>query len=144
MKMTERYPKLYKLFKYIVSGGSAAVVDIAFLYIFTDLFKIWYILSAILAFILAFFVSFLLQKFWTFQDKEKDNIHRQGIIYLIISIINLGLNTLLVYIFTEYVRFHYVFSQFVTGIILAFSSYFIYRRFVFKSNETSHNHSESK
>jgi putative flippase GtrA len=60
--------------KYVVSGGSAAIVDIVALYVFTDLFGIWYILSAILAFISAFFVSFLLQKYWTFKDNSNTNI----------------------------------------------------------------------
>lgn len=139
-----RYPRLYKVFKYIVSGGSAAIVDIFFLYVFTDIVGLWYVLSAILAFIIAFFVSFLLQKYWTFGDKSNHNIHRQGLLYLFISLLNLCLNTALVYFFTDIVTLHYLLSQFITGIILAFSSYFIYKRFVFNKYEIIDNHTEGR
>jgi putative flippase GtrA len=126
--------KIIKTIKYIISGGTAAVVDLAFLAIFVDIFKINYLISAILAFLIAFSVSFILQKFWTFQDKSTEGMHKQATIYFIVSSTNLGINTLLMYLFVDHFHIHYFLSQILASGLLAISSYFIYSRFIFKNN----------
>ncbi len=121
---------MFKLFRYIVSGGSAAVVDLFVLYVFVRCFDMWYVLAAILAFLIAFGVSFTLQKFWTFKDVSK-KVTSQATIYFIVSTLNLGMNTLLVYLLVDYGHIHYIFSQIIASGILAISSYFIYSGFIF-------------
>lgn len=126
--------RIIKTIKYIISGGTAAVVDLSFLALFVDVFKINYLISAIFAFLIAFSVSFLLQKFWTFQDKGMEGVHRQASIYFIVSATNLGINTLLMYLFVDHFHVHYFLSQILASGLLAISSYFIYSRFIFKNN----------
>ncbi len=121
-----------KIMRYIVSGGITTFVDLSLLYIFTDAFHIWYLLSAVFAFIIAFFVSFFMQKYWTFQDVSKEGIHKQMITYLLIALINLGINTLLMYIFVNTIHLHYMIAQFITAGLIAISSYFIYKKVIFK------------
>lgn len=121
---------MFKLFRYLISGGSAAVVDLLALHIFVKCFSMWYVLAAILAFLIAFGVSFTLQKFWTFKDVSK-KVTSQVTVYFIVSVINLGINTLLMYIFVDYVHVHYLLSQIIASGILAISSYFIYSSFIF-------------
>ena len=125
------HPPLAKAVRYIVSGGTAALVDLGLLYIFTDVFGWWYLTSAVVAFILAFFVSFFLQKFWTFKDGSKDRIHFQLIIYLTIALVNLVVNTLLMFVGVHYLGLHYMLAQFIVAGLIACSSFFLYRRFVF-------------
>lgn len=131
--------KLFKIAKYIISGGTAAVVDLAALYIFVEWFHMWYVLSAVLAFLVAFCFSFTLQKFWTFKDRATQQMHKQATVYFVVSVINLGVNTLLMYIFVEYLHIHYFVSQIIAGGLLAISSFFIYSRFIFpvKSEQAS-------
>lgn len=121
-----------QIIKYIISGGTAAAVNILFLYIFTDFFGIWYLYSGVISFIIAFGVSFLLQKFWTFQDKATHNVHKQATIYLIVSILNLVWNTFLLYIFVDVIHMWYLLAQICAGAIVALSSFFIYKKFIFK------------
>ncbi len=123
--------KIFKIAKYIISGGTAAVVDLFFLYLFVEKFHLWYVFSAILAFLIAFSVSFSLQKFWTFKDKTTEKVHKQASIYFIVSVLNLGLNTFLMYIFVDLCGLHYFPSQILAGALLAISSFFIYSRFIF-------------
>lgn len=125
------FETMKKVARYIVSGGSGAVVDLFCLYAFVEWFGIWYVLAAILAFIIAFFVSFSLQKFWTFKDMELNGIHVQATRYFIVSAANLAMNTLLMYLFVEIAGMHYLISQLITGAVLAVSSFFIYSKFVF-------------
>ena len=73
--------------KYIISGGTAAAVNLSSLYILTEFFHIWYIISATTAFIGAFAISFTLQKFWTFKDHETEGMHKQLSLYFIVILI---------------------------------------------------------
>lgn len=117
--------------RYIISGGTAAIVDLGTLYVLTDLFAVWYVLSAAIAFAVAFGVSFLMQKFWTFRDHDTDRVHTQVLLYLVISVANLLLNTAMVYGFVEYLRVHYLLAQIVTSGLIACESFLVYKLLIF-------------
>lgn len=123
--------KAFKIFRYLVSGGSAAVVHIAMLFVFVEFFHLWYVLGSVFAFLIAFVVSFLLQKFWTFKNTNKDGIHKQATVYFIVAVINLGLNTLFIYLAVEFLNLHYILGQIVASGLIAISSFFIYSKFIF-------------
>ena len=80
-----RLPKLFVFFnnyksivKFVFAGGSAATVNLLFLYFFHGLLSWGLILSTSLAFAFAFLVSFTLQKFWTFRNYNKKKIKQNG------------------------------------------------------------------
>lgn len=123
-----------KIVRYLISGGTAAMTDLFFLYLFTAVMDIWYLFSAILAFLLAFGVSFCLQKFWTFNDHTVHGWKSQAALYFLITSINLGINTLLMYLFVDIFHIHYFLSQIFAGAIVASQSYFVYQKFVFRNN----------
>jgi len=127
-RITVRF-KIY--FKYLISGGIAAGVDIVLLAIFKELGGLNYLVAAILAFFLAFIVSFVMQKFWTFGDTGMTGVHRQAGLYLGIALVNLLVNTLLMYIFVDWFHIWYILSQVLASGLIAISSFVIYRRFVF-------------
>lgn len=127
----------HHLFKYVVSGGSSACANLGTLYLLTEYAHVHYLQSAVLAFIIAFFISFLLQKFWTFKDMRKEVIHQQMIWYLGLSLINLLINTLLIYSLVEYVHLWYLAAAVVSGALLAVSNFFIYKHVIFTTEEGS-------
>ena len=130
--MPEKFKKYFGIFKYIVSGGSAACVNLGVLYLLTEYAGVHYLQSAILSFIAAFFVSFLLQKFWTFNNSEKEQMHLQMVAYLAVSLVNLGIYTLMFYLLVEYLHLWYFLSAILAGGLIAVSSFFIYRHLIFK------------
>lgn len=123
--------KAAKLGRYLLSGGTAAATDLILLFVLTDIFGFWYILSSAIAFIIAFIVSFVLQKFFTFQDHDMDGVHGQALLYFIVAAMNLVVNTLLIYTLVHYVGLHYLLSQVLTSIVIAIESFIIYRMFIF-------------
>jgi len=133
-----------RIIKYLISGGTAAFVDIVLLYIFTDFFGLWYLLSAIISFLIAYFVSFYLQKFWTFRDNTLHNIRRQMIIYFIVGVTNLGINTAGMYLLVDKFKRHYLIAQIIMGALISFSSYLIYRFFIFSKKDNSINKKYNK
>jgi len=133
--------------RYLMSGGTAGVTDLAVLYILHNILGVYYLLSAIIAFILAFCVSFTLHKFWTFKSHEEET-HKQVIMYFGTSLFGLTLNTLLMYIFVDYIHVQVILSQIIVGFMVASCSFFISRNIVFKFNkvkyENSNNYPENK
>jgi len=117
----------YLLFKYVISGGSATAVDLSLLYILTDYFGVWYLVSASIAYLCGFAISFVLQKFWTFRNGAFKKIHTQFILFLFVGLINVILNALLLYLVVEKTQLHYLPAQLVVGVAIATWSFLIYR-----------------
>ncbi len=127
LDLTARYVGL----RYFISGGTAGVTDIALLYIIHEILGVYYLTSAAFAFIVAFFVSFLLHKYWTFKSHD-EQMHRQMSMYLLASLFGLLLNTVLMYIFVDYIHINVILSQIVVGLMVACVSFFVSRNLVFK------------
>ena len=119
--------KYQRLLRYLLAGGTAAAVDFWFLYFFTDVLRVHYLSSSIFAFLIAFVVSFTLQKFWTFQDTSIADMQQQITFYFIVATINLGVNTVLMYVFVDWFRLWYVLAQVIASGIIACESFFISR-----------------
>lgn len=126
--------------KYIISGSTAAIIDLTVLN-FLDGIGLYYLISINIAFIVAFLVSFSLQKYWTFNDSENGKIHYQIIIYFIISIVNIVINSTIIHFLFVWniVSGFFIFrpvvvAQIISGIIVAAESFFIYRFFIFKKD----------
>lgn len=131
----ENYIKFKQLIRYLISGSIAATVDLSLLYIFTDLLGWWYLFSATLAFILSFFVSFFLQKFWTFRDNNREAIYQQMTLYFILALVNIALNTFLMYLLVDLFKIWYIFSQIIAAGLIACESFILYKFFIFSEKK---------
>ena len=119
----------YKIIRYIISGGIATGVNVSTLFIFAEFFGMWYVAAGTLGFTFGIIASFLLQKFWTFQNTDfsfKDS-GRQFFFYLFTAVFNLGLNSFLIYIFTDKIGTGYFLSALIASALVAVESFFIYR-----------------
>lgn len=132
--MDINHPKKMKIVRYAISGGMATVTNILFLFIFTDLIGIWYVLSAVLSYLVSFVVSFSMQKYWTFRESSSDQIASQAIFYVVITTINLGLNAGCIYLLVHYFGVYYLLAQLIISLIIAIESFFVYR-FIFRLRE---------
>ncbi len=138
MPQTPGIPETYmRIIRFVISGGLATGVNLFSLYLLLHIIGMWYLTSSIIAFFVGFIVSFTLQKFWTFKDHRKDIIGRQLVIYLAIVLVNLILNTALVYIFVEYGELWPLIAQALAALIIAFEGYFAYKYFVFNEIQPS-------
>ena len=131
-------PRLYGLLcryrslaKFVVSGVSAATVDILLLYIFHGVFHLNIIFSTSAAFILSFFVSFYLQKFWTFSNPCKKHLYRQMFFYMLVAFINLNINGYLMHLLVEQYHIYYILSQIIVGASIGLESFVIYKFIIF-------------
>lgn len=124
-----------RVVKYIVAGGTAASVDIGSLYVIKGLLDVPLIPAVAISFLIAFCVSFILQKFWTFKDMSVDRVHTQAIQYFIVAAINFFLNIILMYGLVELAQVWYLGAKVIVSGAIAFSSFFVYRIFIFNSDQ---------
>lgn len=125
--LKSKIPTYYRILKYLISGGTSAVVTIGILYILTHVFGLWYLLSTVVGYLVGFIVSFTLQKFWTFENSRVDQILSQAPLYFCIVLGNLGLNTLGMYILVEKFHMGYILADILVLGAIAIESYFLYK-----------------
>ena len=126
-----------KLMRFLISGGSAAVVNLSVLYVLTDWFGLWYLASATVSFFVSILIGFMLQKFWTFNHRQSHHrTHKQFLLYLAWMLLYLSLDIGLMYLLVDGASLNYLLSQFVTSGVLAALSFFVYSRVVFISKLT--------
>lgn len=120
-----------KALRYIISGGSGAVVNLGSMYVLTDVFHVWYLAASVAAFLVSFVVSFTLQRFWTFGYTSTDKLGKHATLYLGVALSNLLFNTAIVFMLVEYLSAGHLFAQFIAGGVVAVWSYVLYQRLVF-------------
>lgn len=125
-----------EVIRFIISGGTAAITELTLLYIFTEFFGVWYIYSAAIAFLFSFCVSFTLQKLWTFKDKNTNKTHKQATFYLLISVINLFVNIVAIYILVEVFGVWYMLAKVLISGTIAIYSFLIYKFIIFKYDKS--------
>ena len=124
--------------RYLFSGGVGLCCNLGILFILTSVFDVWYLAASMIAFACATAVSFLLQKFLTFRDHSVEKMHVQIAFFLLISLINLGLNTILEFLMVDKLHLHHLVGQFIAAALVAVGSFFAYRYvFTFTSRQAS-------
>ncbi len=116
----------FKFFRYLISGGTAAAVYLALVYVLTDLAGVWYLASTTIGFVVAFLVSFSLQKLWTFKDSRIHVAVRQLALFLSAALAGLFFNALCMYVLVEYAGIWYLLAQVISSGALATISFFVY------------------
>lgn len=125
--------KIKEFFLYCVGGALAFIIDIGGLYIFTEYFKIWYLISATMSFILAAIFNYLFQKFITFKSTDK-NVARQFFLFIVVALIGLLINNTLLYLLVELAGVWYIFAKTVAAALVLIWNFIANKKFTFKQN----------
>ena len=100
--------------RFVISGSGMALFGIAALFVFADLLHVWYTYSVTIFVI------------------KKGRVELQMSLFFIVSIINLGLNTFLMYALVDRAGIHHLLSQAFVMVALSVVNYVVYRTIVFK------------
>lgn len=122
-----------KVARYLVSGGVAALVQFSSLYFFVEALSLWYLAATTAAFVLTFIVSFIMQKFWTFEERSMGSLHIQISGYLAFSLANMFVNAFSMYLLVSALNVHYMLAQFCTTALIAFYGFFVYKHLIFRA-----------
>ena len=106
-----------QFFRYLFVGGFAAVVNIGSLYVFTEFAHLYYLVANILGFLLGLLTNYLLSKWLVFSKENDLNKITEFIIYAIIGVVGLGLDTGFVWLFTT-IGIYYMIGKIIsTGLV---------------------------
>ena len=119
-----------QLFRYVFVGGTAFVVDFFFLYFFSDICGIYYLVSAVLSFIISVLVNYVMSTKWVFNQDKIENKVLEFNLFILISTIGLVFTEILLYFFTDIVGLYYLISKIISAIIVLFWN-FLARRVMF-------------
>jgi len=99
-----------KFIKFVLVGFSGLFVDFGFTYLFKEKVKLQKYLANALGFILAASSNYFLNRVWTFQS-ENPQILVEYSEFILISLIGLGINTLILWLIVSKFRWNFYFSK---------------------------------
>jgi len=89
---------ILKFLKFAAVGATGVIVDYGFTYLFKEKFKVHKYLANSIGFTIAASTNYVLNRIWTFESDNPDIAVEYGE-FLVISLVGLGLNNLLLWIF---------------------------------------------
>jgi len=120
--------RVWQIIQYCLAGASGVIIYYAALYGLTEYLGVWYVVSAIIGFILNTGLSFVLQKFWTFQDKTSRKVGHQLAQYATMKTLFLVANTVLLYLMVEYLHLWYMAAQVMLTVLLTVVGFIVSNR----------------
>jgi putative flippase GtrA len=123
-----------RILKFLIAGGIGVSINLGFFHVLYVL-GVPYLLGSIIAVLLSMVVGFLLQKYWTFEDRLAQRIPAQFTQYAGLALGNLAINTGIVYVLIGKLGVYYLFAQAVAAATVATYSFFVYRMVIFKPQE---------
>jgi len=108
---------LVEFFRYFVVSGASFVFDFGLLYILTDKLHIFYLLSATISYSMGLIVSYLLSVKWAFGRRSMSNKAAEFGIFVAIGLAGMGINALILWVWTGLLGLHYMLGRAVSAVI---------------------------
>ncbi|WP_373738837.1 GtrA family protein [Jeotgalibaca porci] len=119
---------LGQLMKFGVVGIIATVIDFVVLTILTETFGVYYLTSAAIGFIVATLFNYVASMRYVFNSRFGPHEKRKElIIFILLSVVGLGLNQFFMWLFVEFFSIFYIFSK-VLATVLVMAWNFVSRK----------------
>ena len=116
-----RVRNLPRLLKFGVVGSSGLVVDTFFLWFFTEIAGLYYLVSSPLATELSILSNFLLNNFWTFrQSSDPSGLFPRMLKFHVTSVAGFVIKFTILIGLTKLAGLHYLIAN-VVGVLVAFA-----------------------
>ena len=117
----------------IFSGAIAFAVDFSALYVLTEFFGIYYLVSAFFSFILGVTTAYILSVSFVFSKRTLKNKWVEFALFAFIGVIGLGLNQFFLWFFTERMHIYYLHSKVIATAIVFFWNFFSRKFILFRA-----------
>lgn len=126
------YVKSIKIFRYLIVGAVASIVDFSVLFALVIFFNFHWFFAALLSFVLATIINYFLSITYVFPSGIKFKKEEEFVLVFIISIFGLILNQAFVYILYKFVSINLFYSKLITTGIVFFWNYNSRHHLIFK------------
>lgn len=108
-----------QLFRYLLSGGTAFIIDIGVMVSLKEVLGVNYLLASVIGFIVGLIFTYILSIRWIFNERRLANRWNELVIFALIGVVGIGLTWIFMKIFTEALLIYYVISKVLTTIIVS-------------------------
>lgn len=106
-------------FRYLISGGTAFLVDTALLTLLTECFgREHLLLWTGIAFAAGLVITYLFSILWVFDKRSMKSRTAEITVFVLIGVIGLGLTELLMWLLAQKAGLHYLLSKIVTTVLV--------------------------
>ena len=107
-----------QIFKFGIVGGICFLIDYIILFICTDIFNIYYLISSIISFTISTIFNYILSVKWVFNVKRQNEKKKKFIIFVTFSVIGLILNQIIMWFGVEILSIYYMITKIISTIIV--------------------------
>jgi putative flippase GtrA len=135
-RLKKHYVFLYNhhFVRYLLVGGTTFVLDFGILVLLHGAMNIGIAAATSVAYWVSIIYNFTLNRYWTFDSREKDSLQRHITTYFFLLVINY----FFVVIFVSYASDHinYIEAKAIAVIIQMIWTYPVYKHYIFTKNHT--------
>ena len=115
--------KLIKqLFRFGIVGGIAFLIDYSVLFICTEYLGIYYLISSFISFTVSTVFNYIASVRWVFDVDQKKSKRRNFVLFIVFSVIGLGINQCIMWFGVEKLDFYYMIVKIgATAIVMVFN-----------------------
>ncbi len=123
-----------ELIKFLIVGGTGIIVNLGVMALLTEISRIHYLISSIIAIELSIIWNFILNNNWTFKGKARHKtIIRRAADYHAVSLGGMIINWLTLLILATYLGVNYLIGQFIGIIIATTWNYLLSKNYAWKT-----------
>lgn len=124
-------PGLAQFIKFSVVGASNTVIDFGVYLLSTRVLGFYYLIGNVISFTVAGTWSYVINRKWTFRDTTT-RVHTQYLKFLIVSLVGLGLTSLLLYLFVHHLHLHDIVGKALAVAIVLIWNFSLNRLWTFR------------
>ena len=113
---------LIQIFKFGIVGGTAFIIDFAFLFIFREFCHFPVLVSNTLSFCISVIYNYIASVKWVFDVNKEKDAKKQFIVFIVFSVLGLILNNVIMWITVDFLNIYYLFAKIIaTAIVMVFN-----------------------
>ena len=117
-----------QIFKFLLVGGMATIIDFVLLYFFKDIIKLDLIIANSLSFIISVTYNYYASIIFVFNvDKNNTKVF---IIFVLFSAIGLGINNFILWIISNVFKLYYLLSKVIATVFVMVFNFVTRKRFL--------------